>query len=140
MATQKPNRLSRLFGDFTNKFELPGKVDPNGLDAELGIPYDGKLITNNITFDSSDDSYEYVAALGMVNIADVQDVTEKLMDSDPIRGNAERLKKDGKYVVYGSRDGLKNITDAEVQKGFMDDVYRVTKSYDKFIELTKKKK
>ena len=140
MADSKPNRLARLFGDFTNKFELPGKVDPNGLDAELGIPYDGKLITNNVTFDPSDDSYEYVSAFGKVNKDDIQDVNSKLMNSDPIRGNTERLKKDGKYIVYGSRDGLKNISDADIQKGFMDDVYRVTKSYDLFNELTKKKK
>lgn len=126
------NRIASLFGDFAERYELPHKIDPDGQGADLGIHYKNKMISAGYNFAPSEDSYEWVAALGKVNISDIPHISVNVMNSEPIRGVTERITSEGKYVVFGSRDGLGRLSDAEVQRGFMDDVSRITETYDQF--------
>jgi hypothetical protein len=135
----KITHLANQLGEFSKKYELPVKISSDGTDGELGIPYDGKLIFGNYTFDESEDGYELAANLGKVSRENLQSTAKRLVTSEPVRGVSERISEDGTYSMYSSRDNLKNLSAADIQKGFMDDVFRTTQSYEKFKEVTKKK-
>ena len=132
MAKRKVNRLASLLGNLAEAFELPYSLDSDGQGADLAIPYDNKVITSGYSFAPSEDSYEYVAALGHVKASKVPSVSARVIASEPIRGITERISTDGKYVVYSGRDGLHDLGDVQIQRGFMDDVARVTEAYDQF--------
>ena len=135
---KKTNRLASLFTDFTGKFELPSKVDSDGLGADLGIPDGRKVISASYAFDQSEDSYEYGAVLGQVEKSHSSAFSASVMTSEPIRGITERIDDQGRYYVVGSRDGLKSRSDAEVQKGYMDDVSRIARSNDQYKGLKRR--
>jgi hypothetical protein len=136
--TNKKNRLTSLFGNFADKFELPHKPDLDGRGADLGIPYDNKTITVGYNFDPSEDSYEFGAALGKVDPPNIPTIANEVVTSASVRGITERINHDGKFVILGSRDSLTHIPDGEIQRGFMDDVSRVTEAYDQFKGFFKK--
>lgn len=135
MRREEINRLASLLEDLANTFELPCVLDPDGQGADLGIPYGSKTISSGYSFAPTEDSYEYVAALGEVAIPELPVISSRTMASDPIRGITERITPEGKFVVFGSRDGLESLPDVEIQRGFMDDVARVTEAYDQFIRI-----
>ena len=61
-----------------------------------------------------------------------------LVGNHQIRGITERLGADGKYSIFGSRDGLANLPDVDIQKFYMDDVSKVTEAFDQFKQVTAK--
>lgn len=126
------NRLPSILSDFAKRFELPHKMDKDGLGAELGIPYDDKTINASYSFDESGDGYEFVAGIGKIDLDKKDQFASRVMQSEPVRGITERITQDGKYVALGSRTGLKNQAAGEIQRGLSDDVFRVTSVYDKF--------
>jgi hypothetical protein len=130
--TKKVNRLASLLTDFSDKFELPSRIDPDGLGADLGIPHRDKTIFAGYAFDPSEDSYEFGAALGQVDRTHISRFSSEVLTSEPIRGITERVDGQGRFLVLGSRDGLGNQSDADIQRGYMDDVSRISKSYDQF--------
>lgn len=132
---KKLNRLASLFADFADKFELPNRIDPDGLGADLGIPHRDKTIFVGYAFDPSEDSYEFGAALGRVDKTHLPRFSSEVLASEPIRGITERVDEQGRFLVMGSRDGLRGRSDADIQKGYMDDVSRISKSYDQFRRL-----
>lgn len=121
----KKNRLANLIQDFAKEFELNHKVDNDKCGALLGVPESGKLIHTKYTFDESQDGYVFGAALAHVEPSEASDIARKILTSEPIRGLTERIIQD-RLVVLGSRDNLNNLSDADVQRGFMDDAARVS--------------
>lgn len=130
--TRSINRLASLFADFADKFELPSTLDPDGLGADLAIPHRDKTIFASYAFDPSEDSYEFGAALGKVDKTDLPSISSQVLTSESIRGITERVDDQGRLLVLGGRDGLGSHSDAEIRRGFMDDVSRIAKSYDKY--------
>ena len=130
--SKKANRLSSLFDDLKNKFEFDGKIDSDGLGAEIGIPDHEKTIFVSYAFDPSQDSYEFGTALGQIDEEHILAVASEVMFSQPIRGITERIDDQGRFIVTGSRDGLQNLPDIDVQKGYMDDVSRISESNEQF--------
>ena len=138
MAKIKSSRLAEILTDFAKSFELPHKLDPDENSVDLGIPFENRLIFASYSFDASEDSYEFGAALGKVNEVDIPIMAEKLILSRPIRGITERLDQKGKLIVFGSRDGLNRMSDSELQSAFLDDLSRITRSSDHFEKLREK--
>lgn len=129
------NRLASLFQDFTDKFELPRRIDPDGLGADLGIPDRDKMISAGYVFHPSGDSYEFGAPLDQVSKSDIPRFTSELLTSRPIRGITERIDDRGRVLVMGSRDGLTSRADADIVKGYMDDVARISASSDQVRDI-----
>ncbi len=60
-----------------------------------------------------------------------------LEDTPPARGITERITND-KVVLHGSRDGVDLWPNGAVKRGFMDDIYKITKYFTNNIEDDKK--
>lgn len=129
---RKRNRLATLLQDFGEKYELPQKLDSDDLGADLGIPDGNQTIFVSYSFDASEDSYEFGAALGKVEENEKYKFSWEVLNSEPIRGITERIDAEGKYLITGSRDGLTELSDAEIQKRYLDDVSRITEANQQF--------
>jgi hypothetical protein len=138
MAKQKINRLASVFADFANRFELPHKVDRDGLGADLGIPDGDRTVFAGYAFAPSEDSYDFGAVLGQVDKSNMPAFSSELLSSEPIRGITERIDDRGRIFVVGNRDGLQSRSDVDIQKGYMDDVSRISKSSDQFKSLIRR--
>ncbi len=125
---QKRNRLALNFGQFASKYEFPHRIDHDGNTAEIGIPESGKLLHVRYKFDPSEDGYEWIANIGRVKESEKKEVAVKVMSSKPIRGVTERIIGD-RLVIMGARDGLRSLSDIEIQRGYMDDVARISRSF-----------
>jgi hypothetical protein len=130
-------RLAREFEIFAENFELPHKVDGDQLGANLGIPESGQLIQARWDFHESGDSYDFGAVLGEVNplnIANTAKFALRILTSKPTRGLTERIIGN-KVVVVGGRDNLKNLSDIQIRRDYMDDVARVATSYKRYNKI-----
>ena len=125
---KKVNRLAYNFEQFASKYEFPHSIDPDANRAEIGIPESGKLLRARYQFDSSEDGYGWVANIGRVKKSEREEVAIRVMTSKPVRGVTERIIGD-RLVLFGSRDGLRTLSDAEIQRGFMDDISRVSRYF-----------
>lgn len=134
MSKQR-NRLASLFESFGNKYELPLNVDQDDLGGELGIHDGNQTIFTSYSFDPSEDSYEFGAALGQIKDEDLRPVSWEVMHSAPIRGITERIDDQGRYLITGSRDGLRELSDADIQRRYLDDVSRIAESNDQFKDI-----
>jgi hypothetical protein len=128
------NRLAAVFGQFGKNYEFPHSVDPDWQGGELGIPESGKLIHSRWAFDRSEDGYEWAANLGHVEEHEIPSVAVGIVTSEPIRGVTERIVGD-RIIATGSRDALSNVSDAEIQRGYMDDVSRISASFRRLGEF-----
>ena len=126
------NRLAAIFEKFATSFELNHRLDEDKAGVLVGIPESGKLIHTMYTFDESEDGYEFGAALGRVDQSHQADFALEVLTSEPVRGITERIVQD-RFVVLGSRNGLGDLSDVEIQRGYMDDVGRIS-AYFKLVE------
>ena len=139
MSATKKNRLAYVFEQFTKDKQLSSRVDNDGQGAELIVPVGGKSIRVTYHFDPSEDSYEFGAALGKVNPSRRKDTALRIMSrggsrTAPTRGITERIIEN-KFVILGSRDGLKDLSDASVERRFMDNVARIATYFNQTSQL-----
>jgi hypothetical protein len=121
----KANRIASVFERFATNYEFPHRLDPNRQGAEIGVPDRGRLIHARYNFDPSEDGYEWAANIGPVSRSQRGRVALNVMRSKPVRGVTERILRD-RLVIAGSRDTLSNASDTEIQRGFMDDISRIS--------------
>ncbi len=118
------NRLASIFNRFIKDKKLTGRVDSDQLGAELTVLVRGKAIHVRYNFDQEEDNYEFGAALHKVNPSTRERTTLLTMTSQPVRGITERIIAN-KFVILGSRDGLKELSDESIFRRYMDDVARI---------------
>jgi hypothetical protein len=124
------HRLADNLSDFAKRYEFPHVVHPSGLQAQLGIHGDdNKLLSAHYQFDPSGDSYWVGTAERRINENERSHIEHKMMSSPPIPGITERIVDD-RLVAMSMRDGLKNQTNIEIQRGFQDDVARFAAHYN----------
>lgn len=119
----RKQKLHELFTAFADDFEFKFKEGDNIY--VIGIARDGKLIECKFTFDPSDDGYEFMAVLARINDANEMKFARDIMRSPPIRGVTERIIGD-KFVILGNQEILDGISDSEVKRVFMSDIYKVS--------------
>jgi len=125
---RKDNRIASTFERFAINYEFQHSVDSDRQGAEIGVPESGKLIHARYRFDPSENGYEWAANIGQVSRSEKGRVSSNVMSSKPVRGITERIVGD-RLVIMGSRDALKNLSDAEIQRGLMDDVSRISRCF-----------
>lgn len=125
------NRLSSIFTEFVKNNEFAHRVDESDQKAQLEIPITNeRVILANYVFDSSGGSYEFEVELGKVSVNDIETITSKILRSNPTEGITERITEGGKYLVLGNRNKLENLSDAEIQRVFIEDVSLLTKRFN----------
>jgi hypothetical protein len=132
---EERNRIAFLLEDMASKFELPYKTDADTLGLSLGLPAKDKMIIVNYVLDEAEDSYVFGAALGQIDESNLPKISKKLATSEPIMGITERIEEHGKFIVMGSRDNLRRLSDTDIERTFMDDLARIAKVYDQFEAL-----
>ena len=120
----KNNRLARLWDEFALRFELMHKMYADGSGGELIIP-ESRSINAKYHVHESQKSYTFGASLRGLPDEGLAEYALEILNSEPVIGLVERFI-DGKFVVLGGRNGLENISDAELIRYYMDDVARIT--------------
>ena len=95
------NRLSSLFDDFAKRNDLRLEVDEDNQKAKLEIQLtnNDELVSVSYSFHSSEDGYEYFAALGQINDPDkITDLSSSILSGEPIRGITQRITENGDGV------------------------------------------
>lgn len=119
------NRLKLILEEFANGYEFPFQGSQENDEATIGIPASGKLVHTKYIFDPSGDGYEYMAVLDDVKESEINEIAKKVMTSNPTRGVTERIINN-KFVIFGDQDSLADRSDAEIERGYMDDIYRIS--------------
>lgn len=128
----RQNRLSFLFGEMANSYELPHTIDHDNLGAEIGVPVSSGMVFVNYVFDESEEYYDFGAALLNLRSQDVASFSEKILRSEAIPGITERITEEDKLYVSGTRNGLSGWGNEDVKYGYMDDLARIAEAYEQY--------
>jgi hypothetical protein len=124
------NSLCSILEAFARRYEFSFKRDLDGQGALLGIPIPGHLIQCKYGFDPSQRGYEFIATLAAIGSEDLERAAVAIITGEmPVRGITERIIN-GTLVLLGSRDMVNPESTLDVERAFMDDIYRITKYFD----------
>lgn len=124
-ASASSSRLAKLLLDFARIYEFKISVNPDFSGAVLGIDYRGNLYDARYEFHPSGESYQIGVAARSLRGLDKKQFSHNLLRSEATVGITERIAG-GKVVILGGKDGLGNRSDAEIQRGYQDDVARIS--------------
>ena len=130
MASKNENRIFDILLDTANKFEIPCKPDVDGLGADVAIPNSNETIFIGYSIAPDEDGYEFGAAVNQLGPSELLEFSAGILQSNAIRGINERVDSQGKVIVQGNRDGLKDQTKKTIEIGFLDDWARVAEASD----------